>query len=50
MTEAERMRKALENALEGMVEMLPYVPEYFVWKWELQGYIDRAREALKHDD
>ena len=49
-TEAEHYRKALENALEGLEEMFPYVPEYFQWKWALQDYIDRAREALKRDD
>lgn len=40
-------RKDLEDALEGLEEMIGYVPEYFRDKWDLQGYIDRAKEALK---
>jgi hypothetical protein len=26
--------------------MIGYVPEYFQWKWDHQGYIDRAKAAL----
>jgi len=37
---------ALTDALEGMEEMLSYVPEYFVDKHALNHYIPRARAAL----
>jgi hypothetical protein len=37
----------LESALEGMHEMISYVPEYFVEKHELNSYIRRAELALK---
>ena len=37
---------ALEDALEGMEDMIGYVPEYFRDKWGHQGYIDRARIVL----
>ena len=43
-------RKALEDALEGMREMIGYVPDYFVWKWDLQSYIDRAEKVLNDGD
>ena len=36
----------LTDALEGMLEMFAYVPEYFREKWEHQGYIDRLQTAL----
>lgn len=42
----EQLAAALADALDGMQEMLPYVPEYFVRKWRLQGYIDRAEQVL----
>lgn len=38
---------ALENAIEGMEDMIGYVPDYFQEKWDHQGYIDRAKAALK---
>lgn len=38
---------ALQDAYEGLREMFPYVPDYFVDKWGLQGYIDRAEAALR---
>jgi len=41
-----RLTDALKDALEGMEDMFPYVPEFFQEKWEHQGYIDRARKAL----
>lgn len=41
------LRGALEDALEGLNEMLPYVPEFFVRKWELAGYAERAKDALE---
>lgn len=42
----EQLAAALADALEGLREMLPYVPEYFVEKWQLQGYVDRAEQFL----
>jgi hypothetical protein len=50
MSEKDRealLRAALEDALEGLNEMLPYVPEFFVRKWELAGYAERAKGALE---
>lgn len=46
----EALRAALRDALEGLQEMLPYVPDYFVQKWALDGYVDRAKEALRLDE
>ena len=43
-------RKDLEDALEGMREMIGYIPEYLRLKWDLDGYIDRAMLALRRDD
>ena len=43
------LRAALEDAIEGMEDMLPYVDPYFQWKWGHQGYIDRAKAALALD-
>lgn len=37
---------ALKDALDGMEGMIDYVPEYFQEKWQLGGYIDRARATL----
>ena len=48
--ESVRWRSALQDALEGMLDMLPYAPEYFREKWELQGYVDRATQALLGGD
>ncbi len=45
-TEA-RLRLALENALEGMREMLPYVPDHFREKWSLDLYVVETENALK---
>ncbi len=45
--EIERLRAVLEDALEGMQDMVPYVPDYFRQKWGHQGYVDRASAALK---
>jgi hypothetical protein len=41
------VRAALADALEGLREMIPYVPEYFVGKWDLGVYIERAESALQ---
>jgi hypothetical protein len=43
-------REALEDALDGLCEMIGYVPEYFIWKWSLQDYIDRAERVLRDGD
>jgi hypothetical protein len=48
--DAAALRAALEDALEGLEEMLGYVPPYFRWKWELEGYITRARATLGRTD
>ena len=48
-TKIERLRAALDDALEGLEEMLPYVPEYYRVKWDHQGYIDRAKAALEQN-
>jgi hypothetical protein len=45
--ERERARAALADALDGLQDMLPYVPEYFREKWEHQGFVDRAEAALR---
>ena len=44
--EQDRLRPVLVDALEGMLEMFAYVPDYFRDKWEHQGYIDRLTTAL----
>jgi hypothetical protein len=44
---ARGLRLALENALEGLQEMLPYVPEYFREKHDLEAYVTRAKSALE---
>lgn len=44
--ERNALRAALEDATEGLDEMLPYVPDYFVEKWDLQGYVTRAHAVL----
>jgi hypothetical protein len=38
---------ALADALDGMEDMIGYVPEYFQEKWDHQAYITRARTALE---
>lgn len=48
--EIERLRAALEDALEGMQSMIGYVDEYFRDKWELDAYIERASAALEAGD
>jgi hypothetical protein len=44
---ARKLRLALEDALEGLLEMLPYVPEYFRDKHDLEAYVARAKAALE---
>ena len=46
---ADDLSVALADALYGLEDMFPYVPEYFQEKWDHQGYIDRARAALIAD-
>ena len=43
----EILRAALEDALEGLMDMLPYVPDYFVARHALNLYVIRARDALE---
>jgi hypothetical protein len=42
--------EALKDALDGMQDMIGYVPEYFQEKWSHQGYIDRAKAVLEYFD
>ena len=44
--ENERLRTALEDALEGMEDMVGYVSDYFREKWGHDDYIARAKDAL----
>ena len=45
-TAEERLLAALKDALDGMEDMIGYVPEYFQEKWDHQGYVERARAAV----
>lgn len=45
--ERESLRAALQDALEGMQEMILYVPDYFRDKWELSNYIERAEHVMR---
>lgn len=40
------LRDDLADALEGLRDMAPYVPEYFVEKWDLDDYVTNAEAAL----
>jgi len=44
-----KQQEALRDALEGLEEMRPYVSDYFAEKWEHDGYIERARNALNQE-
>lgn len=44
--EVERLTTALRDALEGLVEMHGYVPEYYRKKWDHYSYIERATAAI----
>lgn len=46
MTEAERLRAALADAIEEMEDMILYVPTYFRAKWDHDGAIERAKSSL----
>jgi hypothetical protein len=41
-----RLVEALDDALDGMQDMIGYVPEYFQEKWSHQSFIDRAKAVL----
>lgn len=41
-----RLIAALGDALDGMEDMIGYVPEYFQEKWGHREYIDRAEAVL----
>jgi hypothetical protein len=45
-TERQRWHDALADAIEGMKDMIDYVPEFFREKWDHQGYLDRATGNL----
>jgi hypothetical protein len=49
-SERECLVMALRDALDGMEEMIGYVPEYFQEKWCHLDYIDRAKAALAELD
>ena len=42
----DQLIEALRDAVEGMEDMIGYVPGYFRDKWSHQDYIDRARAVL----
>lgn len=44
--ERERLRPVLADAVDGMEDMLGYIPEHFRRKGGHQGYLDRAKAAL----
>lgn len=46
-TREEQLIAALEDALEGLQEMIGYVPEYFRDKWGHRDYIERAQTVLE---
>lgn len=41
-----RVRAALEDAIDGMEDMIVYVPDYFSEKWGHDEFLARARTAL----
>jgi len=46
LTTVKVLREGLEDALDGMRDMRPYVFEYFAEKWDHDAYIRRAEELL----
>lgn len=44
--EKERLREALEHAIEFAVEGWGYAPDYFKAKWDYEGELARHRAAL----
>jgi hypothetical protein len=45
-SDCERLTAALEDALEGLQEMIGYVSPYFQDKYDYRAYIERAQTAL----
>lgn len=41
-------REALEDALEGLKDMIVYVPEQFQEKWDHPAYVERAENQWLH--
>ena len=37
---------ALDDAIEGMEQMLPYVDEYYAQRYDFISYIERAKNVL----
>jgi hypothetical protein len=46
LAEVRRLREALVDAVEGMQDMIGYVPDYFRKKWDHDGYLARGDKAL----
>lgn len=44
------LRDDLADALEGLLECLPYVPDYFREKHDLEDYVADAQDALAEAD
>jgi len=44
------LRTALQDAIEGLTEILPYVDDYYREKWNHDGYLKRAQTALSSTD
>lgn len=42
------LQESLADAIEGMEDMIAYVPDYFREKWGHDDYIARAKAALAH--
>lgn len=42
----QALAAALADAVEGMEDMIDYVPDYFRQKWGHNGYLERGRAAL----
>lgn len=47
MNREEALAQALADALDGMQDMIAYVPDYFRQKWEHDAYIARASSVLE---
>lgn len=44
--EKARLIATLKDALDGMEDMIGYVPDYFQQKWDHPAYIERAKAVL----
>jgi hypothetical protein len=40
-------REIAEAAIELAEECIPYVGEYFIWKWGLEDELNRLKDALR---